>query len=94
MRHLGNTLHILAAAAIIATIWSPIGAWWQWLASAALLFLAGALAHGTQAQGDHAPTNLEDPDSRGDNPHPLAEQNLTGNATGPTHPRNNYGTPA
>lgn len=45
MRIIGNTLHALAAAAIIAAIWSP---WhWQMAATAALLFLAGAMAHGS-----------------------------------------------
>lgn len=91
MRHLGTTLHALAAAATIAAIWSPIGTWWQWLTTALLLFLAGALAHGTHAQNNTTPTLDAD--------HP------TGNATGPhlhhdttraghTSPHNNYGTPA
>lgn len=55
MRHIGNTLFILAAASTTAAIWSPIGTWWQWLASAILLFLAGAYAHGTHhaAQAPH-----------------------------------------
>lgn len=90
MRHIGNALFILAAASAVAAIWSPIGAWWQWLASAVLLFLAGALAHGTHLAA-------QPPARRDDAP--------TGNATGPhlhhdttgathTNPRNNYGTPA
>ena len=96
MRTIGNTLFILAAATTIAAIWSPIGAWWQWLASAILLFLAGAYAYGTTLGHDDTPTSAE--------AHP-AEDHPTGNATGPhlhhdttgathTNPHNNYGTPA
>lgn len=46
MRIISNTLHTLAAAAIIAAIWSP---WhWQFAATAVLLLLAGAMAHGSR----------------------------------------------
>lgn len=88
MRHIGNTLFILAAASIVAAIWTPLH--WQFAATAVLLFLAGAYAHGAHLTAQ-APT-----------PHDDAP---TGNATGPhlhhdttgashTNPRNNYGTPA
>ncbi len=33
---------------LLAAIWSPVGAWWQWLASAALAFFAFTTA--TEAQ--------------------------------------------
>lgn len=90
MRHIGNTLFILAAASTIAAIWSPIGTWWQWLASAILLFLTGALAHGTSLGRDitATPTGIDPistdgpPDANG-NPRPAQ-----------TRPHNNYGTPA
>lgn len=80
MRHIGNTLFILAAASTIAAIWSPIGTWWQWLASATLLFLAGAYAHGTHltAQAPHAEATPAE-----DKPAPTKAR-----------PHNNYGTPA
>ena len=87
MKHIGTALFILAAASTTAAIWSPIGAWWQWLATAILLFLAGALAHGTALQ-QATPTEAEPirtdgpPDANG-NPRPAQPR-----------PHNNYGTPA
>lgn len=84
MRHLGTTLHTLAAAATIAAIWSPIGSWWQWLTTAVLLFLAGALAHGTHAQNNTAPT----PGATDPQPHDDTTR------ASRTNPHNNYGTPA
>lgn len=78
MRHIGNTLFILAAASTIAAIWTPLH--WQFAATAVLLFLAGAYAHGThltaQAPGMEA-TPAED------KPAPTKAR-----------PHNNYGTPA
>lgn len=50
MKFLGSTCHVLAALAVIAAIWSPVGAWWQFLATALLLFLAGAMVLGLEAQ--------------------------------------------
>jgi hypothetical protein len=50
MQFLGRTCHVLAALAVIAAIWSPVGAWWQFLATALLLFLAGAMVLGLEAQ--------------------------------------------
>lgn len=84
MRHIGNTLFILAAASTIAAIWSPIGTWWQWLASATLLFLAGAYAHGTALGRDitNTPTGIE-PTPAEDKPAPTKAR-----------PHNNYGQKA
>lgn len=50
MKALGSTCHVLAAAAVIAAIWSPVGSWWQFLATALVLFLPGAMILGLQAQ--------------------------------------------
>ena len=50
MKALGSTCHVLAAVAVVAAIWSPVGAWWQFLATALILFLAGALVLGREAQ--------------------------------------------
>ncbi|MCZ4325695.1 hypothetical protein [Brachybacterium paraconglomeratum] len=50
MKALGSVCHVLAAVAVVAAIWSPVGAWWQFLATALLLFLVGALVLGLQAQ--------------------------------------------
>lgn len=88
MRTIGNALLILSATSIVAAIWSPLH--WQFAATAVLLFLAGAYAHGTHLAAQ-PPTRHDDAP--------------TGNATGPhlhhdttgakhTNPRNNYGTPA
>lgn len=88
MRIIGNTLHILAAAAIIAAIWSP---WhWQMAATAVLLLLAGALAHGTHL-ATQAPTH-EDNTPTGNSTGPHLHHSKAG--TEHTNPRNNYGTPA
>ena len=89
MRHAGNTLFILAAATTTAAIWSPIGAWWQFAATAILLFLAGAYAHGTHLAAQ-APAADDHPTGRATGPH------LHHDTTGAKHtnPRNNYGTPA
>lgn len=50
MKFLGSTCHVLAALALIAAIWSPVGAWWQFLATALILFLAGAMILGLESQ--------------------------------------------
>ena len=78
MRHAGNTLFILAAAAIVAAIWTPLH--WQFAATATLLFLAGAYAHGTHlaAQAPHTEATPAE-----DKPAPTKAR-----------PHNNYGTPA
>lgn len=79
MRHIGTALHILAATAIIAAIWTP---WhWQMAATAVLLLLAGAMAHGSR---QIARTSVDQPVSAdgyaGDNP---ASADTLGNSTGP-----------
>lgn len=50
MKILGSTCHVLAAIALVAAIWSPVGAWWQFLATALILFLAGAMILGQESQ--------------------------------------------
>lgn len=96
MRIIGNTLHTLAAAAIIAAIWSPIGTWWQWLASALLLWLAGAIIHASTQlakAGLDQPASADGTDTNGnplsaDSPalretERLAGEGQPGNSTGP-----------
>lgn len=50
MKILGSICHVLAAIALVAAIWSPVGAWWQFLATALVLFLAGAIILGQESQ--------------------------------------------
>ncbi|MGO2311688.1 MAG: hypothetical protein ACTH6A_06660 [Brachybacterium tyrofermentans] len=50
MKILGSICHVLAAIALVAAIWSPVGAWWQFLATALILFLAGAIILGQESQ--------------------------------------------
>lgn len=73
MKILGSTCHVLAAVALVAAIWSPVGAWWQFLATALVLFLAGAIilgqesqraaryAHGGEIPQDHAAPDTATP---------------------------------
>lgn len=84
MRIIGNTLHTLAAAAIIAAIWSPIGTWWQWLASALLLWLAGAIIHASTQlakAGLDQPASADGTDTNGnplsaDSPGPYSAEEI------------------
>lgn len=46
MKQLGYALHIAAAGSIACAIWLPHT--WQFAATAVLLFLAGAMAHGSR----------------------------------------------
>lgn len=50
MKILGSICHVLAAIALVAAIWSPVGAWWQFLATALILFLVGAIILGQESQ--------------------------------------------
>lgn len=50
MKTLGRLCHVLAAIALVAAIWSPVGTWWQFLATALILFLAGAMILGQESQ--------------------------------------------
>lgn len=94
MRIIGNTLHTLAAAAIIAAIWTDLH--WQFAATAVLLLLAGAMAHGSTQIAQSAldqPTSADGTDKNGnplsaDSPalretERLAGEGQPGNSTGP-----------
>lgn len=74
MKFLGRTCHVLAALAVVAAIWSPVGAWWQFLATALLLFLAGAMVLGLESQ---KATELE----RKDHAIPLRDGELRSDAS-------------
>lgn len=78
MRHIGNALFILAAASTIAAIWTPLH--WQFAATAVLLFLAGAYAHGTHHAAQAPHTEATPAEGK---PSPTRAR-----------PRNNYGSPA
>ena len=46
-RAIGWTSHALFLATVLLAIWSPVGAWWQWAATAVILLLIGAVLLGT-----------------------------------------------
>lgn len=37
-----TTLGLLALLMVLAAVWSPLGAWWQWLVSAVVVGVIGA----------------------------------------------------
>lgn len=46
-RAIGQVLLAAALSAVLLAIWSPVGDWWQWLATAVVLLFLGAMLLGT-----------------------------------------------
>lgn len=46
-RAIGQVLLGASLASALLAIWSPVGAWWQWLATAVVLLFLGAMLLGT-----------------------------------------------
>lgn len=46
IRRFAHALLILAVAALLLSIWAPIGSWWQWLATAPVLLFIAAMILG------------------------------------------------
>lgn len=58
---IGWTIHALALVAVILAIWSPVGSWWQWAATAVVLIVVGAMILGSPnryAEGGEIPTSV------------------------------------
>lgn len=66
-RTIGWTAHALFLATVLLAIWSPVGAWWQWAATAFVLLLIGAVLLGqptvpkTYAEGGEIPMSFSGP---------------------------------
>lgn len=46
-RTIGQVLLGVSLAAVLLAIWSPVGDWWQWAATAVVLLFLGAMLLGT-----------------------------------------------
>lgn len=58
---IGWTIHALALVTVILAIWSPVGSWWQWAATAVVLIVVGAMILGSPnryAEGGEIPTSV------------------------------------
>lgn len=53
MKTISTVLLIASGATVLLAIWAPVGAWWQWVITALILFLAGAGAGGSATKREH-----------------------------------------
>ena len=50
-RAIGQVLLGASLVSALLAIWSPVGAWWQWLATAVVLLFLGALLRSEERRG-------------------------------------------